>query len=89
MIKPLSDRVLISTDAPEETTSGGIILLEANQERPQRGVIVAVGPGSLNAPVTVKVGDIVMYPAFSGLPLIVDSKPYLMMREGELLAVVN
>ena len=89
MIKPLSDRVLISTDAPEETTSGGIILLESDQARPQRGVIVAVGPGGSNAPVTVKVGDIVMYPAFSGLPLIVDSKPYLMMREGELLAIVN
>lgn len=88
MIKPLSDRILISTDAPEEITSGGIILLEADQSKPQRGVVVAVGPGSKNAPVTVNVGDIVMYPSFSGLPLSIEGKSYLMMREGELLAVV-
>ena len=88
MIRPLSDRILISTDAPEETTKAGIILLESDQARPQRGVVVAVGPGSKLAPVTVEVGDIVMYPSFSGLPLSIKGKSYLMMRESELLAVV-
>jgi chaperonin GroES len=88
MIKPLSDRVLISTDAPEEKTEGGIILLESDQEIPQRGVVVAVGPGSKHQPVTVKVGEIVMYPTFSGIPLTIKGNSYLMMRESEILAVI-
>lgn len=60
-VKPLADRVLIEPAAAEKTTAGGIIIPDTAKEKPQRGTVVAVGPGKKDEPVTVKVGDLVLY----------------------------
>ena len=87
-IKPLSDRVLIEPAAAEETTSSGIIIPDTAQEKPQRGVVVAVGPGKKDEPTTVKVGDSVLYGKYSGTELKYEGKDYLIMSEKDILAVV-
>ena len=68
-IKPLADRVLVQASEAETKTSSGIIIPDTAKEKPQRGKIVAVGPGTKENPVTVKVGDIVLYGKYSGTEL--------------------
>ena len=87
-IKPLADRVLIEQAAAEETTSSGIIIPDTAQEKPQRGVVVAVGPGKKDEPTIVKVGDSVLYGKYSGTDLNLDGKDYMMMRESDILAII-
>ena len=87
-IKPLADRVLIEPAAAEETTSSGIIIPDTAQEKPQRGVVVAVGPGKKDEPTIVKVGDSVLYGKYSGTDLNLDGKDYMMMRESDILAII-
>ncbi|MFY0643736.1 MAG: co-chaperone GroES [Bacteroidia bacterium] len=87
-IKPLSDRVLIEPAAAEEKTAGGIYIPDTAKEKPQKGTVVAVGPGTKDEPTTVKTGDQVLYGKYSGTELNVDGKDYLMMRESDLLAIV-
>lgn len=87
-IKPLADRVLIQPLEAETTTASGIIIPDNAQEKPQKGKIVATGPGTKDNPVTVKVGDTVLYGKYSGTELKLDGKDYLMMRESDLLATV-
>lgn len=65
-IKPLADRVLIEPAAAETTTASGIIIPDTAKEKPQRGTVVAVGPGTKDEPVTVKVGDTVLYGKYAG-----------------------
>ncbi len=87
-IRPLADRVLIEPAEAEETTASGIIIPDSAKEKPQRGVVVAVGPGKKDEPTTVKVGDKVLYGKFSGSDLSIDGKDYMIMREADILAIV-
>lgn len=87
-IQPLSDRVLIEPAAAEEKTAGGIYIPDTAKEKPQRGTVVAVGPGKKDEPTTVKPGDTVLYGKYSGTELQVEGKDYLMMRESDILAIV-
>ncbi|MGA0042451.1 MAG: co-chaperone GroES [Flavobacteriaceae bacterium] len=87
-IKPLADRVLVQPLEAETTTASGIIIPDNAKEKPQKGKIVATGPGTKDNPVTVKVGDTVLYGKYSGTELKLDGKDYLMMRESDLLATV-
>ena len=86
--RPLHDRVLIKVLDSEEKTAGGIIIPDTAKEKPQRGTIVAVGNGKPDEPLTVKVGDVVMYGKYSGTELNVDGKDYLIMRESDIFAIV-
>jgi chaperonin GroES len=87
-IKPLADRVLIEPDAAEERTAGGIIIPDTAKEKPQRGKVVAVGTGKKDEPMTVKVGDSVLYGKYAGTELTIDGSNYLIMRESDVVAVV-
>ena len=87
-IKPLADRVLVEPAPAEETTAGGIIIPDTAKEKPQRGKIVAVGNGKPDEPMTVKVGDTVLYGKYSGTELSFDGSDYLMMRESDILAII-
>ena len=87
-IQPLADRVLIAPAAAETTTSSGIIIPDTAKEKPQKGTVVAVGPGTKDQPVTVKVGDQVLYGKYSGTELQHEGEDYLIMRESDLLAIV-
>ena len=87
-IKPLADRVLIEPAAAETTTASGIIIPDNAQEKPQRGTVVAVGPGKKEEPTTVKVGDTVLYGKYSGTDLNLDGVDYMIMREADILAIV-
>ena len=87
-IKPLADRVLVQASEAETKTSSGIIIPDTAKEKPQRGKIVAVGPGTKENPVTVKVGDIVLYGKYSGTELQHDGMDDLIMKESDILAIV-
>lgn len=87
-IKPLADRVLVEPAPAEEKTAGGIIIPDTAKEKPQRGKIVAVGNGKPDEPMTVKVGDTVLYGKYSGTELSLDGADYLMMRESDILAII-
>ena len=86
-IKPLADRVLVEPQAAEEKTASGIIIPDSAKEKPQRGKIVAVGPGTKDEKMEVKEGDIVLYGKYAGTELSIDGKDYL-MRQSDVLAVI-
>ncbi len=87
-IKPLADRVLIEPAAAEEKTAGGIIIPDTAKEKPQKGIVVAIGDGKKDEPITVKVGDTVLYGKYAGTELSVSGKDYLIMRESDIYAIV-
>ena len=87
-IKPLADRVLVEASEAETKTSSGIIIPDTAKEKPQRGKIVAVGPGTKENPITVKVGDVVLYGKYSGTELNHEGKDYLIMKENDILAII-
>jgi chaperonin GroES len=87
-IKPLADRVLVEPAAAEEKTASGIIIPDTAKEKPQRGQIIAVGSGKKDEPLTVKVGDTVLYGKYSGTEISIDGKDYLIMRESDIFAVL-
>lgn len=87
-VKPLADRVLVEPAAAEQKTAGGIIIPDTAKEKPQKGTVVAVGAGKKDEPMTVKVGDKVLYGKYSGTELNVEGKDYLIMRESDILAVI-
>ena len=87
-IKPLADRVLVEPSAAEEKTSGGIIIPDTAKEKPQKGTVVAVGNGKKDEPMTLKVGDKVLYGKYSGTEINFDGKDYLIMRESDIYAVI-
>ena len=93
-IKPLADRVVIQLVEAEETTKSGIILTSAAKEKPQVALVVAVGPGAKNDagavnPMTVKVGDKVLTAKYSGTEVKVDGEEYTIVREDDILAIVD
>jgi len=87
-IKPLADRVLIEASPAEEKTAGGIIIPDTAKEKPQKGTVVAAGPGKKDEPMTVKPGDLVLYGKYAGTEINVDGKEYLIMRESDILAII-
>jgi chaperonin GroES len=87
-IRPLADRVLVEPAAAEEKTAFGIIIPDTAKEKPQRGIVVAAGPGKKDEPTTVKVGDTVLYGKYSGTDISHDGKDYLIMRESDILAII-
>jgi chaperonin GroES len=87
-VKPLADRVLVQAAPAEEKTASGIIIPDAAKEKPQRGTVVAVGPGKKDEPMTLKVGDTILYGKYSGTEIQVEGKDYLMMRESDIFAIV-
>lgn len=87
-IKPLSDRVIVKPAEAEEKTKGGIIIPDTAKEKPQKGIVMAAGPGKKDEPVTVKVGDTVLYGKYSGTEISFEEDDYLIMRESDILAIV-
>jgi len=87
-IRPLADRVLVAPDAAEEKTASGIIIPDSAKEKPQRGKVIAIGNGKKDEPITVKVGDNVLYGKYSGTEINVEGQDYLIMRESDIYAVV-
>ena len=87
-IKPLADRVLIKALEAETKTASGIYIPDSAKEKPQKGTVIAVGPGTSENPITVKVGDQVLYGKYSGTELNHEGTDYLMMKESDLMAIV-
>jgi len=87
-IKPLADRVLIEPATAETKTSSGIIIPDSAKEKPQKGTVVAVGKGTKEDPITVKVGDQVLYGKYAGTELQHEGSDYLIMKESDIFAIV-
>jgi len=87
-IKPLADRVLVKPAEAETKTKGGIIIPDTVKEKPQRGEIIAIGNGKKDEPLTVKVGDVVLYGKYAGTEVTVEGENYLIMRESDIFAIV-
>ena len=87
-VKPLADRVLVEPAKAETTTASGIIIPDTAQEKPQKGIVVAVGNGTKDHKMSVKNGDQVLYGKYSGTELKFEGSDYLMMRESDLLAII-
>ena len=93
-IKPLEDRVVVQPAEAEEKTAGGIVLPDTAKERPQRGKVIAVGPGKLNKngkrqSMLVKKGDAVIFGKYAGTDIEIDGKEYKILREEDILAVIE
>ena len=88
-ISPLHDRVVVKPAPAEEKTAGGIIIPDTAKEKPQRGTVVAAGPGKKDEPVTVKVGDTVLYGKYAGTEISLDGEDLLMMRSSDILMKVG
>lgn len=87
-VKPLADRVIVEPAPAEEKTASGIIIPDTAKEKPMRGKIVAVGSGKKDEPLTVKVGDHVLYGKYAGTEIQIDGHDYLIMRESDIYAVI-
>jgi len=87
--KPLSDRVLVETAPAEEKTASGIFIPDTAKEKPLKGTIVAVGQGKKEEPMTVKVGDSVIYGQYSGTEISIEGKKYLIMKESDIYGIIG
>ncbi|MBT8400673.1 MAG: co-chaperone GroES [Rhodothermia bacterium] len=92
-IKPLADRVVVEAQPAEETTAGGLIIPDTAKEKPQKGKIIAVGPGRVEngtkIDMSVQQGDTVLYGKYAGTEITLDDKEYLIMRESDILGIVS
>lgn len=92
-LTPLADRVVVRPQDAEEKTSGGLIIPDTAKEKPQRGTVVAVGPGKVEngtkIDMTVKAGDTVLYGKYSGTEVTLDGDEVLIMRESDILGIVG
>lgn len=92
-LKPLADRLVVEPQEQEEMTASGIVLPETAKEKPQKGKVVAVGPGRYaeedeRIPMDVKEGDIVLFAKYAGTEVKIEDKKYLILKESDVLAVV-
>lgn len=87
--KPLADRVLIEPAPAEVKTASGIIIPDTAKEKPLRGIVVAVGAGKKDEPMTVKVGDTVIFGQYSGTEIKVDLTNYLIMKEADIYGIIG
>ena len=88
MIRPLGTRVVIEPKEAETMTAGGLYIPDNAKEKPQQGTIVAVGPGSKDEPMEVKVGEVVLYGKYAGTEVTVDTKKYLIVKQSDILAIL-
>ena len=89
MIKPLADRVLVEAQEAETKTASGLFIPDSAKEKPQQGVVIAVGSGKKDEPMELKVGDKVMYGKYSGTEVSFEGKDYLIMRQSDVIAVIE
>ena len=89
MIKPLADRVLVEPKEAETKTASGLFIPDSAKEKPQQGVVVAVGPGKSDEKMELKPGDTVMYGKYSGQEVSCDGKDYLIMRQSDIIATIE
>jgi chaperonin GroES len=87
-IKPIGDRVVVEAAQAEEKTASGLYIPDTAKEKPSQGIVVAVGTGKIDEPLTVKVGDKVLYGKYAGTEITVEGKEYLIMREADIYAVI-
>ena len=87
-IKPIADRVVVEAAPAEEKTASGIYIPDTAKEKPQSGTVVAVGNGKVDEPMSVKVGDQVIYGKYSGTEITYEGKEYLIMKESDIYAVL-
>ena len=87
-IKPLSDRVLIQPNPAEEKTAAGLIIPDTAKEKPLAGKVIAVGPGTSEVKMEVKVGDQVLYGKYAGTEVTVEGETYLIMRQSDIFAII-
>ena len=87
-IKPLEDRIVVKAIEAEKTTASGLVIPDTAKEKPQRGIVIAVGAGKKDEPMTVVVGDTVLYGKYSGTEIAVEGKDYLIMRESDIFAIL-
>lgn len=87
-IKPLADRVIIEPALAEEKTAGGIIIPDTAKEKPQKGKVIATGKGTKDDPITVKVGDEVLYGKYAGTEVSLSGADYIIMRESDIFAII-
>ncbi|GAB4452617.1 MAG: co-chaperone GroES [Bacteroidia bacterium] len=87
-VKPLADRVIVEPAPAEEKTASGIIIPDTAKEKPMKGKVVAVGTGKKDEPMSVKVGDNVLYGKYAGTEIQIDGKDYLIMRESDIYAII-
>ena len=88
-IIPLADRVIIQQAEAETTTASGIIIPDTAQEKPQKGTVIAVGKGTKDNPMTVKVGDNILYGKYAGTELKYNGADYIIMKESDILAIIK
>jgi len=88
-VKPLGERVLVEPQEAEVKTASGIIIPDSAQEKPQKGKVIAAGSGTKDVQMEVKVGDIVLYGKYSGTEIKVEDKNYLIMKQSDILAIVQ
>jgi len=93
-IKPLSDHIFVEALSEEKTTKGGIFIPESTEEKPEMGKVIAVGPGKTNdegkiIPLSVKVGDKILFTKYSPNEIKIDDKEYLVIREDDVLAIID
>jgi chaperonin GroES len=94
LLKPLEDRVIVRIDLPEEKTAGGLFIPDSASTRPNRGQVVAAGPGRRNKkgqlrPLDVKTGDSILFPEYAGTKITMDAQEFLILREDEVLGIVT
>lgn len=87
-IKPLADRVLIEPKEAETKTASGLFIPDTAKEKPQQGIVVAVGNGKKDEPMELKVGDVVLYGKYAGTELSLEGKEYLIMRQSDVVAIL-
>ncbi len=87
-MKPINDRVVVKPASAEEKTTGGIIIPDTAKEKPQKGEVIAVGPGKDGNKMTVKKGDIVLYGKYAGQEINYKGDDYLIMREDDILVIL-
>ncbi len=93
-VKPLDDRVLVKQGEAEETTAGGIVLPDTAKEKPQRGTVIAAGPGKLldsgeRGEMSLKKGDEIYYGKYAGTEIKIDAEEYVILRESDVLAIIG
>jgi chaperonin GroES len=88
-IRPLADRVVIEAQPAETKTAGGIIIPDTAQEKPQKGKVMAIGTGTKDEEMKLKVGDVVLYGKYAGTEITLDKDKYLIMRQSDVLAVLE
>ncbi len=87
-VKPLSDRVLVKPNAAEEKTAGGLFIPDTAKEKPLSGKVIAVGPGTSEVTMEVKVDDTVLYSKYAGQEINIDGEDYLIMKQADILATI-